>query len=394
VKALFVSNLFPDTREPHRGIYNARLVRSLSSRCEVQVISPRPALPFFNAPPRAPLPEDAPLRPTYPAARYLPKIGSPFNHRLMARALRPSLIAARQQFPFDIVVASWLYPDASGISILARELNFPFVAVCQGSDAHQYLGNATRRRIIVESMSPAAAVVARSDALTRLLANAGIPNERLHTIYNGVDLDLFHPIDKGVAREALNLPLHDKTILFIGNFYSVKNPKLLACAYRQLCARRTDRRYRLVMIGDGPERQKVIRSFVGTGFEQTTRFPGRLPPQTVARYLQAADALCVPSDNEGVPNVILEAFASGVKVVATDVGGIPEILTQPFLGSLTPKGDATTMAETLRHELEHPSDTSQIVKHASRFSWDKTADSFVSVLRRASEEWPRRACSE
>lgn len=385
MKVLFVSNLFPDESEPYRGIYNARLVHSLSAHCEIRVVSPRPTLPFRGGAPRSPRPEDAPRKPAFPIARYIPKIGSSFNHRLMAASLRGTLRDIRQEFPFDVVIASWLYPDACGVSILAREMEFPLVAVCQGSDAHQYLKNPTRRRIIVESMSVASAVVTRSNELARLLREAGVQDRKLRTIYNGIDLDLFHPIEQSVAREALNLSIHDKIILYVGNFHPVKNPRLLADAYSSLCRESPDTRHRLVMIGDGPERKSVIQTFIGTGLEQSTRFPGRLPAETVARYMQAADVLSVPSDNEGVPNVILEAFASGLPVVATEVGGIPEILNQDFLGNLTPPGNREELSAALRNEVNRPGDCKLIRNHATRFSWTETAESYLDVLSAAIE---------
>ncbi len=380
MRVLFVSNLFPDATEPDRGIYNARLIHHLGKLCDIRVAAPRPALPFLGGARRSARPEDAKFIPEFPPTRYIPKIGSPFNHRLMAASLRPELRRIHEEFPFDVALASWLYPDACAISILAREMRFPLVAVCQGSDAHQYLKNPTRRQIIVESLASASAIVTRSGELARLLAATGLPEERLKPIHNGVDLEQFHPIDQAAARESLNLPTHDKIILFVGNFYPVKNPGLLADAYADLAKEKPGKRLRLVMIGDGPERKGVIRRLSGSGLESTTRFPGRLPPETVARYMQAADLLCVPSDNEGVPNVILEAFASGLKVVATDVGGIPEILDQDFLGRLTPRGKGADLVSTLSEELARPADRTRIRDHATRFSWGRTTDAYLEIL--------------
>ena len=380
MKVLFVSNLFPDESEPQRGIYNARLLRSLSKKCEIRVVSPRPSLPFRGGATHRPRTEDAALQPLFPTVRYIPKIGSAFNHRLMARSLRAHLRQVQASFQFDVILASWLYPDACGVSILARELDVPLVAVCQGSDAHQYLNHPTRKRIIVESLE-ASTIITRSLELARLLQGAGIEKQRLKTIYNGVDLDLFHPIDKGAARQALNLPLHDKIVLFVGNFYPVKNPHLVARAYIKLCTDNPDNRHRLIMIGDGPERKGVIQSLVGTGFEPNARFPGRLSTETVARYMQAADVLCVPSDNEGVPNVILEAFATGLKVTATEVGGIPEVLNAPHLGALTRKGDPDQLSTALRNELNKTGAREQIREHANQFSWEKAADAYLDTLQ-------------
>lgn len=383
MRVLFVSNLFPDATEPGCGIYNARLVQNLLPHCDIRVVSPRPALPFLGGEPRRARAEDAPLKPLFPTVRYIPKIGSRFNHRLMARSLRGKLQRLRSEFPFDVVLASWLYPDACAVSLLAREMQFPYVAVSQGSDAHQYLAIPARRKIMSACLESAAAIVTRSDELGRLLKNAGIAPGKIQTIYNGVDTDGFRPGEKLAARADLSLPKADSIILYVGNFYPIKNPLLLVRAHARLCDENPDRVYRLVMAGDGPLLAEAKLETDNLGFSKWVQFAGRIAPDQVADYMRAADVLCVPSDNEGVPNVILEAFASGLKVVATRVGGIPEIMSQEFLGALVEPNDADRMATALKHEIDRDSDAQGIAQHAATFSWENTAQAYLSALNDA-----------
>ncbi|MGZ4963662.1 MAG: hypothetical protein ACXWC8_13995, partial [Limisphaerales bacterium] len=140
LKVLFVSNLFPDAANPNRGSDNAVLLRLLARDCDIRVIAPRPTLPFKSGA-RQPVAcaDDKQFAPVYPTVRYLPKIGGPFNHLLMAHRMRNEIARVRQSFPFDIVVCSWIYPDACAVAKLALEQNFKFVAIAQGSDIHQYL---------------------------------------------------------------------------------------------------------------------------------------------------------------------------------------------------------------------------------------------------------------
>ena len=101
--------------------------------------------------------------------------------------------------------------------------------------------------------------------------------------------------------------------------------------------------------------------------------------------MQAADVLCVPSKQEGVPNVILEAFACGLRTVATRVGGIPEVLDKEFLGRLVPSADVDALAKALGQTLMESPDRDAILRHAAQFSWECTTERYMSVLEEACE---------
>jgi glycosyltransferase involved in cell wall biosynthesis len=382
LKLLFVSNLFPDTREPQRGLDNAALLAHLAERWEIRSVAVRPVLPWSRRDWQC---RDADRRfsPLYVASSYVPKIGSLWNHRLMASALREPLKRMRTQFAFDVVLASWLYPDACAVGSLAAEQGFPFAAIAQGSDVHQYLAMPSRRRIMLSSLQRVSAIITRSGELARLLADAGFPRHQLHPIYNGIDFARFSPADQAGARRALALPTAAKIILFVGNFFAIKNPLLLVEAHARLLLEPGFADCRLVMVGGGPLEAEA-RALAGRlATDGRVIFAGRQDTASVARHMQAADVLCVPSRNEGVPNVILEAFACGLPVVAANVGGIPEVLAHDFLGMLVQPGDRDALAAGLRATLGVPADHGRIADHARQFSWDRTATAYDDLLQRA-----------
>jgi glycosyltransferase involved in cell wall biosynthesis len=110
---------------------------------------------------------------------------------------------------------------------------------------------------------------------------------------------------------------------------------------------------------------------------------GRMSPEMVAKFMQAADVLCVPSNDEGVPNVILEAFACGLPVVATQVGGIQEVHTADYLGRLVPPRDLEALAEALKAVLDTLPDRDRICAHARQYTWKRAADQYHALLSRA-----------
>ncbi len=388
MKLLFVSNLFPDEREPTHGLDNATLLRHLSRRAEIRVVALRPTLPFASRAwtSRA---VDRAFDPLFVPALYVPKVGSLFNHRLAARALREPLRELQKRFAFDVVLSSWIYPDSCAISMLSRDLCFPFVAIAQGSDVHQYLRFPVRRRIIREALPRASAIITRSGELARLLAQIGIADEKLQTVYNGIDFERFRPGDRVEARRALGLPLAEKIILAVGNLLPIKNPLLLVKAHALLCEDPGFAGTRLILVGAGPLSGDVRALADTLGHGAQVLLAGRQDAETVARHMQAADLLCLPSDNEGVPNVILEAFACGLPVVASRVGGIPEVQTGDFLGRLIAPGNAEALRDALRDVLQVTPDREAIHRHARQFSWEKTAERYEDLLGRAARIFTR-----
>ncbi|MBI5773360.1 MAG: glycosyltransferase [Verrucomicrobia bacterium] len=387
MKIVFISNLFPDTAEPYRGLDNATLLHHLARRGEVRVISPRPALPIISRLRRQPWQcraEDEPLQPVFLPAPYIPKIGSRWNHRLFAGAIREPLRRLQKIFDFDVILCAWLYPDGCAVAEVAAEMGGPFVLIAQGSDVHAYLRNPVRQKLIVSAVNASRGVVTRSADLARRLAEAGARAGLLHPIYNGVDTAVFKPADAQAARKELGLPPDAAILLFVGNFLPVKRPALLVAAHAEVCRRLHPRPCHLVMIGGGPLAAQVRAEADALGFGDKVDLAGRKNSREVARFMQAADLLCLTSENEGVPNVILEAFASGLRVVSTNVGGISEVLDHGFLGKLVESSNPDELAGAITPLLSEPPQSSKILLHAARFSWDAATEACGRVLQTAS----------
>jgi teichuronic acid biosynthesis glycosyltransferase TuaC len=381
VKVLFVSNLFPDASDPVRGRINATLLHRLSRRVEVRAIGLRPVLPLLGRGRSRlkPCPEDETLRPIYRGVTYVPKLGGPVNHRLLAVDVRSTLTRIRAEFPYDIVLGSWIYPDVCGIAQALRG-RAPLVGIAQGTDVHQYLGMRFRRRLIVDTLNRLPATITRSRDLAARLRRAGVAAERLHPIYNGVDTGVFRRRDRDEGRAELGWATESPVILYVGNLLPIKNPLLLVRAHARLAAATAANPPRLVMIGAGPLEAQINEECRAVGSAGLVELVGRKPPAEVARHMQAADLLCIPSDNEGVPNVGFEAMACGLPVVATRVGGVPEILDRPELGDLVERGDEAALVAALTDQLARPRPRDPIAAHAARYSWEATVDAYLAVL--------------
>ncbi len=379
-RLVFISNLFPDASAPYRGLDNATVLHWLVREhgWQVETIALRPMLlPTARFTPRS---GDEVLRPGFLAVPYVPKFGSHFNHHLIAARLRPVLRKVQERFQPDVLLGAWMFPDACAVAQLGRELAVPSVLLAQGSDLHQYLDMPPRRRAILQATYISHGVITRSRDLALRLQSAGADPARMHPIYNGVDQTVFRPLDRAAAREALGLTQEQKVALFVGNLLPVKDPLLLLDAFAQHVRQTPEKDALLVMVGKGPLCDEITARAAASGISQQVRLTGPLDSRAIAQWMNAADLLCMSSVNEGLPNVILEALNCGLRVLATDVGGIHEVVETPAHGRLLPRGDSAAYAAALGAMLNAGHDRQMTAELGAPFSWANAARAYDQVL--------------
>lgn len=346
MRVLFVSNLFPNAREPTRGMHNAQQVAALARHCAVRVVAPTgralPAETWQN------------LTVLHPPFRNIPVLSRPFNGWLFARCIEPVIRGES----FDVVLVNWAYPDAYGVMLVAGKLGFPFATTVQGSDVNVFFENPIRKRQILRALRASRAVFCRSEALREKLRAEGI---EATTVYNGIDRDRFRPLDRVECCRRLGLAPERKRVLFVGNLLPVKGPTILAQAAKQLDD------VEVIFVGSGPEPVKSI---------------GAKSHEEIPFWMNACDALCLPSLNEGLPNVVLEALACGIPVVASRVGGVPEIVRDGVNGVLVPPGDAKALTAALRRAQTIKWNRAAIESSVAAFDWDVNAQTVVRDLER------------
>jgi N-acetyl-alpha-D-glucosaminyl L-malate synthase BshA len=166
-----------------------------------------------------------------------------------------------------------------------------------------------------------------------------IAPERIEVIPNFVDLDEYKRDAHPCHRSRLSLP-GESIVMHISNFRAVKR---VDDAVRAFARMSRELPARLVLIGDGPERGRVQQTADDEGVSDRVTFLGK--QESVAEILSCADLFLLPSATESFGLVALEAMSCGVPVVATRVGGIPEVITEGESGFLVPVGDVDAMAE-------------------------------------------------
>jgi glycosyltransferase involved in cell wall biosynthesis len=214
-------------------------------------------------------------------------------------------------------------------------------------------------------------VLAVSEELRQQEVALGAPPERTRTILNGYDSSIFFPQDRRKAREALKLGQEEEIVLYVGSLIAPKGLRELLQAARSLHSRRPN--LRIYCIGEGPLRQEL------EGAASFFLLPGRTDSAGVAQWMAAADIFCLPSYSEGCPNVLIEAIACGRPVIATNVGGIPEILNEQR-GALIPPQDAAALEEALLSALSRAWDPASLAGGFVR-PWETVAEETLQVCR-------------
>lgn len=382
MRILVVTSQFPVAGEPNRGRPLVQTMRALSRLAQVQVLNPVARYPTW-ARPRSYLAQDGdPViavegcdvrHVSYPA---LPALTRPFNGRLCARALHAPLRA----FAPDVVLAYWLYPDAYGAMRAARRAGVPLVAGARGSDLR--VRDAVSRALTRPVVHAARRLLVVSEDLGRVAVSAyGADPVRIRAIPNGCDASIFHPRLRTEARAALGIDPDARLIAYVGRLVPEKGLRELLQAAAALA--QDDTRVQLALIGDGPMRAELDARLSALP-SLRARLPGAQGPADVARWIGAADVVTLPSWSEGHPNVLVEALACGRPVVATPVGGIPEVVDTGS-GVLVPLRDPVALAGGLGDVLARPWDEARLSARFSR-GWDQVAADTLRACEEAVAE--------
>ncbi len=386
MKILTFTTLFPNAAQPGNGIFVETRLRHLvaSGQVRSRVIAPVPWFPLrhsrfgrYSSFARSPRVERRHgyevLHPRYPV---IPKFGMTAAPFLLAGAVKPVIGRMIDEgYDFDLIDAHYFYPDGVAAAMLGKYFNKPVVITARGSDVSLIPQYALPRKMIRWAAQQCACVITVCDALKDALLRIGAHADRVVTLRNGVDLELFRPIDRGAAREQIGLDRF--TLLSVGNLVAHKGHDLAIGALAALPD------MTLLIAGSGPERGRLEQLAVQRGVASRVRFLGALAQEQLRTYYGAADALVLASSREGWANVLLESMACGTPVVASRVWGTPEVVAAPAAGVLMAERSARGVAEavnTLRNSYPERAATR---RYAEQFSWEATTRGQIDVFGRA-----------
>lgn len=345
MRILCVTNMYPGPADPDYGAFVANMcaaLRAVGHDVEIAAINSRASGPI--ATPR--------------------------------KYLRLALDTARRARRADVLYAHYLMPTGVIAAAAGRIARRPVVVTAHGGDVARG-AQLLPRHLNRWAVRTSEGTIAVSRALrSELEAQLATPAE-VEVINMGVDLVRFDIRNRQEARERLGLD-DGRIVIAVGGLTDRKNPITLIQAFGRLRGRMPDAR--LVFIGDGPLRQTLEVARTRLGLEDAVTLMGAISHDAVAEWMTACDALALVSRREPLGQVALEALASGRPVVATSIGGTPEIVPTHGPGRIVNPSDPQAIAEALEDLLSSAPAPNSCREAAQTSSLSNQASAVARVL--------------
>ena len=392
MRVLSISTLFPNPVRPSFGIFVGNQMRAVAARGDVELTMVSPiGIPPWPLSRRAPysalrnIPardEVIGLEVHYPRFRTIPGIGADTNPGRIVRAVLPLVRKLHAAEPFDLVDASFFFPDGPAAARIAGDLGLPLTIKARGADVHFWGARPRARAQMLAASRQANALLAVSKALARDMAALGMPEERIRVHYTGLDRERFKVVPRDEARKdiavdpALAIPARGPLLVTPGALIPRKGQRFAIEALAALPGAR------LALAGAGEDEAALRRLAAGQGLGDRVHFLGLVTHERLPTLLSAADAVVLPSASEGLANVWVEALACGAPLVIPDAGGARELVRDPSAGRIVAR-DAGAVADALMSLLADPPSQADVARNAEHFSWTENAARIVEIWREA-----------
>jgi len=317
----------------------------------------------------------------HPRHKTFPKILKSFDGNFIFQGARKIARALHAKHQFDLIDGHWAYPDGYAVMKIAQDLDLPYTITIRGDDISTFADIPGRREKIIATLQNASQVIGVCKALCDRAIEVAGSDINCTVIGNGIDITRFKAMDCQQARDQLGLPIDKKLVLSVGHLCERKGFHILIDALKQLQDSGNNDIMLAIVGGAGEEgdflnalEDKASRCLPGS-----VLLTGAKPPADLPIWYSAADIFCLASSREGWANVLMEALACGTPVVATNIWGTPEIVTNDALGILTDRniGDfAMSIDKALRTEY----DRQKLIDHVKTRTWDKVADEVLSCF--------------
>ncbi len=377
LRVLTLSSLFPDASRPNFGVFVERQTLGLAAHPDVALtvvaplgVPPRPLSRLKRYRAFADLPEREiwkgveVLRPRFTV---LPGTGGRFHVAAMQRAVWRA-IAGRA---FDVIDASFFFPDGPVAAGLGRELDLPVSIKARGADIHHWGHARATAAEVVEAGEMADGLLAVSGAMARDMAAIGIPAEKIRVHRTGVDLTRFAPVDRGAAKAALGVS--GSLVVSVGALIPRKGHDVVIDAVARLGG------VTLLIAGEGEARGALEAQVARLGLGDRVRLLGSVPHDELPALIAAADVMALASSSEGLANAWVEALACGTPIVITPAGGAEEVVTSPDAGRIVAR-DVAAFSDALAELLAAPPSAEAVRRHALGFTWEANTAALYAHL--------------
>ena len=374
MRVLTFTTLFPNVANPNHGVFVENRLRHLlrTGVVEATVLAPVAWLPGRHRPVPAEEMRHG-LRILHPRWTPIPAIGMPVSPWILyAYAKRALSRLLREGCRFDLIDAHYFYPDGVAATWLGRRFGLPVVVTARGSDVTQFPHYAVPRRLIREAARQAGAVITVSAGLRDALIVLGVSKDKITVLRNGVDLDVFKPMNRAECRQAFDA--RGRVLVSVGSLIERKGHHRTIAALEHLPD------WQLFIAGEGPERSRLTSLAQALGVASRVTLLGPLPHASLPILYNAADLSLLSSSREGWANVLLESMACGTPAIASPIAGNPEVVQSPDAGLIAEENSPAGLAKAVRAWEATQRDRRLTRAYAERFGWDETTAGQLKVF--------------
>ncbi|PCI70325.1 MAG: glycosyl transferase family 1 [Piscirickettsiaceae bacterium] len=379
MNVLSFTTLYPNAEQPRHGIFIEQRLRHLAELEDValKVVAPVPWFPAqfgqYGLYARVPRIEQRNgIEVFHPRYLVILKVGmsiTPLFLALSGYKQIKRMIA--DGYKPDVIDAHYFYPDGVAAALIGQWLNIPITITARGSDINLLPKFALPKKMILWAAKKSMMNITVSQALKKEMQKLGVPEEKITVLRNGVDLETFKILPDVRKQRGGDT----KQLISVGNLIELKGHHLVIEALQELP------NVELNIIGEGPKEADLKQLASHLGVDDRVHFLGYKTHRQLAELYNQADALILASSREGMPNVLLEAMACGTPVIATNVGGAEEVITDKVAGILLNERSIDEIVKAIKTLLLNRLAAKKTRKHAEQFSWDATIMELFELLK-------------
>jgi len=391
-RILFLTSSFPVPGYPASGIFIYQLARHLDKKCTLEILAPdsnkfsdgglsdkndKLHITLFRYAPRA-------FQTLFHIPGGLPEA---LHRSRLATILLPVALVAMLYRVFrlsrktDLIHTNWSLPSAIAIfaAMFSRK---PVISTFRGSDISFASSSIFAKQLIRICIRFCAQIVCVNKVQQQeLIARYNCPREKVSVIQNGV------------AAEFSGLPLRNKyrvpiNFIVIGNLTKNKSVDVILSALSRL----KDSQFHLAVVGTGPEGTYLKELSVKLGLAEKVTFLGQCHPDIIPKLLDDADVLIFSSQSEGRPNVLLEAMAAGKTIIASNIHGVSDLITDNDTGLLYSCGNISELQKRILFVMENEEFSLQLGHRARKFitssglTWDQCAEQYLELYKKVAPD--------
>ena len=288
----------------------------------------------------------------------------------------------------DIFQVYTATPDGYAGLMLRKKYNIPLICSFRGSDINIYpkydqFTYYLTKKVITETDQ----ITTVSNALKIVAERIGKPKKEIQVVYNGCNSKMFSYNAKGrlEIRKKLRISLKKIVIIFVGGLVKSKGIFELLSAFTKLNYKYSN--LYLILIGNIPDRTALDKIVSSNYLNNKIYIVSEIPQNEIPYWLSASDIFVFPTYNEGLPNALMEAMACGLPVIATKVGGIPEVVRDGQNGILIDKKSVISIEHSIEKLINNKNMCKKMGEYGrtiieENFSWDSSAKKLTEIYNK------------